>query len=108
MVIAACAIVSRPIRCDCMTTIAITLKSDHENFIEEVVKSGSYITQSEVVAAALDLLKIREEVRKAHRQELKKEIQKGISELDRGETQEFTAADIKAEGRHLLNKHQGT
>jgi antitoxin ParD1/3/4 len=72
-----------------MTTVAITLRDADERFIEEAVKSGAYVTKSEVVAKALELLKAREEIRKARRAELKKEIQKGLDELDRGETVEF-------------------
>ncbi|MEO6848111.1 MAG: type II toxin-antitoxin system ParD family antitoxin [Chthoniobacterales bacterium] len=82
-----------------MTTVAITLKDEDERFIDEAVKSGSYVTKSEVVAMALDLLKMREEFRKARRTELKKQIQKGISELERDEVVEFETKSFLAEMR---------
>ena len=85
-----------------MTRVAITFKDEDKRFIEEAVKSGAYLTKSEVVAIALGLLKTREKLRETCRAELRKEIQKGIDQLDRGETVKFTARDIKREGRRLL------
>jgi antitoxin ParD1/3/4 len=85
-----------------MTTLPITLRDEDETFIQKAVKSGSYLTQSEVIARALDLLRAREELRDIRREHLKKEIQKGIEQLDRGETVEFTAQDIIRLGRERL------
>jgi antitoxin ParD1/3/4 len=85
-----------------MTTLSITLRDEDERFIQNAVQSGSYLTHSEVVAAALDLLKAREEFRRIRREQLKAEIRKGIDQLDRGETAEFTAEDIKRLGRERL------
>jgi antitoxin ParD1/3/4 len=85
-----------------MTTLSITLRDEDGSFIENAVQSGSYLTQSEVVATALELLKTHEELRVIRRAQLKKEVQKGIDELDRGETVEFTAADIQRLGRERL------
>jgi len=85
-----------------MRTVAITLRDEDESFVQNAVKSGSYLTQSEVVATALELLRTREELRRIRREQLKKEIQIGIDQLDRGETVEFTAADIMREGRARL------
>lgn len=80
-----------------MTTVAITLNEDHEKFIRDAVDGGSFTTKSEVVATALDILKTREELRKARRAELKREIEKGIVELDAGKTAEFDLAGFLAD-----------
>ena len=72
-----------------MAIVEITLQDADKRFIEEAVKSGSYVTQSEVVASALDLLKTHEKLRQTRRAELKKEIAKGLEELQRGETASF-------------------
>ncbi len=85
-----------------MTTVAITLRDEDDSFVQNAVKSGSYLTQSEVVATALELLRTREELRRIRREQVKKEIQVGIDQLDRGETVEFTAEDIMREGRARL------
>ena len=47
-----------------MTTVAIALKDEDRKFIEEVVKSGRYLSESEVVAEALSELKVREAIRR--------------------------------------------
>jgi antitoxin ParD1/3/4 len=85
-----------------MTTLSITLRDEDGHFIENAVQSGSYLTQSEVVATALELLKTHEELRQVRREHLKKEVLKGIDELDKGETVEFTAPDIQRLGRERL------
>jgi len=85
-----------------MTTLSITLRDEDGQFIQNAVQSGSYQTQSEVVATALELLKTHEELRRIRHEQLKREIQKGIDELDKGQTVEFTAADIQRIGRERL------
>lgn len=57
------------------------------------MKSGSYHSPSEIVLEALELLRIRDLVREIRRDELRKEIQKGIDDIREGrctviETQE--------------------
>ena len=86
-----------------MTTVAITLNDDHEQFIRAAVTGGAFTTQSEVVATALDILRTRDEMR---RDELKREIQKGIDELDRGETADFNLQGFLGEmnARHTAQK----
>lgn len=90
-----------------MATEPITLKDEHESFIQEAVSSGAYGTRNDVVATALEVLKTQELLRKARREELKGEIQKGIDQLRRGETADFTAEDIKRLGRERLAKQTG-
>lgn len=85
-----------------MTTRSITLRDEHESLIQQAVKSGRFLSESEVVAEALNEFQAREELRRIRREHLKKEIQKGIDELDRGETVEFNAADIMRLGRERL------
>jgi antitoxin ParD1/3/4 len=91
-----------------MTTVAISLKDEDRKFIEEVVKSGRYLSESEVVAEALTELKVREEVRAHKLAGLRAKVQIGIDQADRGEFVEFTAEDVKAEGRRRLSAGQGS
>jgi antitoxin ParD1/3/4 len=86
-----------------MTTLSITLREEDDQFIQNAVESGSYLTQSEVVATALELLRTHEELRRIRRVQLKRDIQEGVDQLDRGETVEFTAEDIKRLGRERLS-----
>jgi antitoxin ParD1/3/4 len=56
-----------------------------DGFIAELLKSGMYQSQSEVVREGLRLLKEREELRRARLAELRKEIAIGSAQADRGE-----------------------
>ena len=77
-----------------MTTVAITLNDEHEQFIRAAVNAGAFTSESEVVATALEILQARNAARRV---ELKREIQKGIDELDRGETAEFNLQSFLGE-----------
>jgi antitoxin ParD1/3/4 len=63
----------------------ISITADQEKFVESLVASGSFSDPSEVVNKALEMLKRRYE-------ELRKEIQIGIDQLDRGEAVDGDAA----------------
>jgi antitoxin ParD1/3/4 len=56
-----------------------------EQFVAELVASGLYQSQSEVIREALRLLKEREELKKLRIEELRKEIARGSAQADRGE-----------------------
>jgi antitoxin ParD1/3/4 len=59
----------------------ITLPADLENFVQSLVVSGSYSDPDAVVGKAIAMLKRHEELRR--------EIQIGIDQLDRGECTEY-------------------
>lgn len=56
-----------------------------EQFVAELVDSGLYQSQSEVIREGLRLLKEREELKKLRLEELRREIARGSAEADRGE-----------------------
>lgn len=82
-----------------MTTRSITLRDEHESLIQQALKSGRFLSESEVVAEALSEFQVHEEIRRAKFAELKAKIQVGIDQLDRGETVEFNLAEFLA-ARH--------
>jgi len=82
-----------------MTTVPIALNDDDQRFIEEAVKSGRYFSESEVVAEALSELKVREAIRNGKIDDLRARVQVGIEQADKGDFVEFTAEDVKANGR---------
>jgi antitoxin ParD1/3/4 len=63
----------------------VNLGTMFDNFIAELLKSGMYQSQSEVVREGLRLLKEREELKKLRLAELRKEIAIGSEQADRGE-----------------------
>ena len=85
-----------------MTTVAITLREEDEHFLDEVVKSGRFLTHSDAVAEALAELKVREAIREQRISELRSKVQVGVEQANRGEFVEFSAQDIIAEGRRKL------
>lgn len=89
-----------------MTTVAISLKDEDQHFLEEVVKSGRYLSESEVVAEALSDFRVREAIRRAKLDELRAKVQIGIEQADRGDFVEFSAEDVKREGRTRLAAQQ--
>ena len=56
-----------------------------EAFVTELVDSGLYQSQSEVIREGLRLLKEREDLKKLRRDELRKEIRRGSEQADRSE-----------------------
>jgi antitoxin ParD1/3/4 len=65
--------------------VKISLYPDHEAFIRAKVESSEYDDASDVIAAALDWLQHLERMREASVEELRREIEIGIAQLDRGE-----------------------
>jgi antitoxin ParD1/3/4 len=85
----------------------VHLGETFEKFVAELIASGLYQSQSEVIREGLRLLKEREDLRKLKLEELRREIHKGIDQLERGEFSTYTsseelAEEIKATGRKKL------
>ena len=64
----------------------ISIPSDLESFVEELMRTGSFHDPAEVVGEALRALKRQEQLRRA--------IQAGVDELDRGEYVEYDDASL--------------
>lgn len=63
----------------------VSLTPELERFIAEQVESGRYRSASEVVRAAVRLLQWQLEERAAKLEALRKAVEVGLAELDRGE-----------------------
>jgi antitoxin ParD1/3/4 len=63
----------------------VSLTPELERLVQEKVASGLYNSASEVVREVLRLLHEQDELRKMRREELRREIAKGIEAADRGE-----------------------
>jgi antitoxin ParD1/3/4 len=75
----------------------VNLGSVFDSFIADLLKTGHYQSQSEVVREGLRLLKDREELKQLRLAELRKEIAIGSEQADRGELVdgEETFAEIR-------------
>ena len=63
----------------------VNLGPTFDQFVADLLKTGYYQSQSEIVREGLRLLKEREDLREARLAELRKEIAIGIAQADRGE-----------------------
>jgi antitoxin ParD1/3/4 len=75
----------------------VNLGTVFDEFIADLLKTGHYQSQSEVVREGLRLLKEREELKQLRLAELRKEISIGSAQADRGEfvDGEKTFAEIR-------------
>lgn len=85
----------------------VSLTSELEEFVNQKVQSGMYFSASEVIREGLRLLKDQDALKEMRLKELRKEIQKGIDSLERGEGTTYSnagelAEKIKRQGRERL------
>ena len=66
----------------------VSIGPDFEDYVRSKVESGDYASASEVVRDGLCLLREKELLFEARLQSLRGVIQKGIDQLDRGESRD--------------------
>lgn len=71
----------------------VLLSKELENFVSEQVKSGNYLSTDEVIGEALLLLMQQEQLREIQRQELRKELQKGIDQIRTGQSTTYSSGE---------------
>ncbi len=96
-----------------MATMNISLTPELADLVNEKVRSGMYHSASEVVREGLRLLKEQDEIRRIRLQELRKEVDRGTDQLERGEYTLYTsgkelADKIKSEGRRRMAQSEIT
>ena len=74
----------------------VSLTRELEKLVHEIVRSGMYSSASEVVREALRLLNEQEKLRRQKLEELRKEIQIGLDQIERGEGAPLDIARIKS------------
>jgi antitoxin ParD1/3/4 len=84
----------------------VSLTPELERLVEEQVASGRYKSSSEVVRDALRLLSKRNDLHSARLEALRRDLDIGIAELDRGEGIPGPVAieQAKAEFRRLTGR----
>lgn len=90
----------------------VSLTPELESMINNKVKSGLYNSASEVVREALRLLEEKDRIREMRREELRREVMRGVDQVQRGEYIELNSdeelrefgEEIIRRGRESLNK----
>ena len=75
----------------------VSLTPELETLVNEKVKSGDYNSASEVVRAALRLFKDQDELRRIRREEVRREVMKGVEEIKNGSGVAYDSAEELAE-----------
>lgn len=78
----------------------INLGTQWETFIDENIKTGRYLSASELVREGLRLLQEQEQLRQLRLEQLRKEVDTGLDALGRGA---YTQLDEDGMKRHLEN-----
>ena len=84
----------------------ISLTPELEQFVQSKVDSGMYYSASEVIREGLRMLQEKEMLKQIQIEELRREIQKGIEQADRGElvNGEEVFENIRAKSRTRRSK----
>ena len=79
----------------------VLLKPELQKFVAEKLKAGQYADASELVNEAVQVLQEQEQEQftKKHEAYLRRELRRGLEQLDRGEFSDFNAERIIAEER---------
>lgn len=77
----------------------VQLTPELEKFVEERVEAGQYADASDVVNQALEVLKEQEEFTPEHEAYLRREVRRGLEQLDAGQSATFDAKKIIVEER---------
>ena len=80
-----------------MPTMNVSLPQALAEFVEKEVASGNYSTASEVVRDGLRMLREERAVYEEKLAILKREVQRGIDQIDAGEFSELTLPEIYAQ-----------
>ena len=86
--------------------MTLSLPPEVLKFVNDKVSSGQFPDAMSVVVGAIENMRQQEEFNREDIEWLRREVQKGLDELDRGECAEWNAEEVKAEGRRLLNERK--
>ena len=82
----------------------VSLTPELESFVKRKVAAGKYHSASEVMREALRLLEEQDAIRDMKLAALRKQVQEGLDELDRGEGTPLDMDAIKAKARAIKAK----
>jgi antitoxin ParD1/3/4 len=84
----------------------VNLGITFDKFVAELLASGQYQSQSEVLREALRLLKEREEIKRMRLESFRKELSVGMDQADRGQFVDGPKAIQKIRKRSEERRHK--
>ncbi len=81
----------------------VSLPPELEARVRQRVASGLYGSASEVIREALRLFEAYEQVKTAKLESLRRDIAQGLNDAENGRVNEIDFANLKQQGRQLLN-----
>lgn len=84
----------------------VSLPPELEARVRQRVESGMYGSASEVIREALRLFEAYEQVKTAKLDNLRQDIAKGLSDAKNGRTTEIDFANLKQQGRQILQSRK--
>ena len=85
----------------------VSLTPELEQLIHKKVETGLYLSASEVVREALRLLQERDKIQAMRFEEVRKEVQIGIDQADRGEVEPLDVQGTLAKVRTRKRNQNG-
>jgi len=86
--------------------MSLTLPPELEEIVRGRVLSGAYSSSSEVLREALRLIEARDRWLEAQREAFRRDVEAGLAQLDRGERESLTAADVMQRVDRRLGRGQ--
>ena len=80
----------------------VLLKPELEKFVAEKISADQFADARGVVNEALQVLREQEQFTPEHEAYLRREVRRGLDQLDRGEFADFDAERVIAEDRRRL------
>jgi antitoxin ParD1/3/4 len=84
----------------------VSLTKELEDLVADKVKTGRYLSASEVVREALRLLEERDRIKEMRLGQFRKEIQKGVDQLDAGDTIDGEEVFRKLRAKTAARRHK--
>ncbi len=85
----------------------LLLKPELQNFVADKIKAGQYANVNDIVNEALEVLRDQEDFTPEHEAYLRRELRRGIEQLDRGEYSTHGAQEIIAQERQRKGGKKG-
>ena len=82
-----------------MTEVAIALPEDLQEFVDQSIRTGHFAGPSQLVAEALYAFRDQTELESIKLARLRKDIEVGIREIERGDADEWNLQEFLAEMR---------